>query len=122
MSCAKRMNPIEKGVKSELGDLKEDGCERSSGTEAPTQLELQETEIREAMAKEGVASSWKNSHFGIQDVLLRKKREEGRERKKGRENDKKRRKSGVKKKSEDTDKRRTREREEKTGSGRISSQ
>lgn len=122
MSCAKRMNPIEKGVKSELGDLKEDGCKTSSGTEVPTQLELQETGIRKALAKEGVASSWKNSHFGIQDVLLWKKREEGRERKKGRESDKKRRKSGVKKKSEDTDKRRTREREEKTGSGRISSQ
>lgn len=84
MSCAKRMNLIEKGVKSELGDLKEDGCETSSGTEVPTQLELQETEIRKAVAKEGEASSWKNSHFGIQDVLLWKKRE-GRERKKGRE-------------------------------------
>lgn len=88
MSCAKRMNPIEKGVKSELGNLKEDGCKTSSGTEVPTQLELQETEIRKAVAKEGVASSWKNSHFGIQDVLLWKKREEGRERKKGRESDK----------------------------------
>lgn len=85
MSCAKRMNPIEKGVKSELGNLKEDGCETSSGTEVPTQLELQETEIRKAVAKEGVASSWKNSRFGIQDVLLwkktrRRKREKERER------------------------------------------